>query len=349
MNILFIQNTNMTKTNKEVQIDGPANLLATVPHLLGFNPENSLVVVALKGENDQVVVTMTLDLPQTTEFNQEFMKNLMETIKRSGADGLVAVFFVQKDPQDYDEVANYLMDEVSRQFHIRDILWVYQSKWASFLCLDQDCCPQQGRDLIIDHQVKSTTSLSVVGKTALGTRSELDEFLKVTQVNNDLVPIISRFAKQRAKAEHNKNHPKWAKTQFSFLSQKKAFNAFDEKTWARLLLCLTDIPIRDALLAHHIELSQASKEPNQYLISIAQKWAQVARVSPADFRTPICTCIAAFLWQAGEGILARGAVDFALAQDPQFHLAKLLNNALDSGMPPWEFRDAFTKITNPWS
>ena len=56
----------MTKTNKEVQIDGPANLLATVPHLLGFNPENSLVVVALKGENDQVVVTMTLDLPQTT-------------------------------------------------------------------------------------------------------------------------------------------------------------------------------------------------------------------------------------------------------------------------------------------
>jgi hypothetical protein len=119
--------------------------------------------------------------------------------------------------------------------------------------------------------------------------------------------------------------------------------------WARLLLGLTDIPVRDALLAHHIERAQISEDPNEYLISIAKKWAQVARVSPADFRTPICTCIAAFFWQAGEGILARGAVDFALAQDPQFHLAKLLNNALDSGMPPWEFRDAFTKITNPWS
>jgi hypothetical protein len=55
------------------------------------------------------------------------------------------------------------------------------------------------------------------------------------------------------------------------------------------------------------------------------------------------------MWQAGEGILARSALEFALAQDPQFHLAKLINNALDSGMPPWEFRDAFTKITNPWS
>lgn len=339
----------MTKPKKEVQIDGPANLLATVPHLLGFNPENSLVVVALKGENDRVVVTMTLDLPQANEFDQAFINNLKETIKRSGADGLVAVFFVENNPQTYQEVASILMDKVSTQFHIRDILWVYQNKWASFLCVDQDCCPKAGRDLDVDNQVKSATSLRVIGKPAVGTRRELDEFLKVTQVNNDLVPLISKFAKQRAKAEHNKNHSKWAKTQFSFLSQKKAFNDFDEKTWARLLLGLTDIPIRDALLAHHIELSQVSEDPNQYLISIAQKWAQVARVSPADFRTSICTCIAAFLWQAGEGILARGAVDFALAQDPQFHLAKLLNNALNSGMPPWEFRDAFTKITNPWS
>lgn len=339
----------MTKPKKEVQIDGPANLLATVPHLLGFNPENSLVVVALKGEHDRVVVTMTLDLPQANEFDQEFINNLKETIKRSGADGLVAVFFVEKNPQTYQEVASYLMDEVSSQFHIRDILWVYENRWASFLCADQTCCPTMGRKLLMGKQSSSTSVLKVAEKPTLGTRSELDDFLKVTKVNHELVPLISQFAKQKAKAEHSNNHSKWAKTQFSFLSQKKAFNDFDEKMWARLLLGLTDIPIRDALLAHHIDLSQVSEDPNQYLISIAQKWAQVARVSPADFRTPICTCIAAFLWQAGEGILARGAVDFALAQDPQFHLAKLLNNALNSGMPPWEFRDAFTKITNPWS
>lgn len=339
----------MTKPKREVQIDGPANLLATVPHLLGFNPENSLVVVALKGEHDRVVVTMTLDLPQANEFDQEFINNLKETIKRSGADGLVAVFFVEKDPQTYQEVASYLMDEVSGQFHIRDILWVHENRWASFLCADQTCCPTLGRELLMEKQASSTSVLKVAGKTTLGTRGELDDFLKVTKVNHELVPLISQFAKQKAKAEHSNNHSKWAKTQFSFLSQKKAFNDFDEKMWARLLLGLTDIPVRDALLAHHIERAQSSEDPNEYLISIAKKWAQVARVSPADFRTPICTCIAAFFWQAGEGILARGAVDFALAQDPQFHLAKLLNNALNSGMPPWEFRDAFTKITNPWS
>lgn len=219
----------MTKPKKEVQIDGPANLLATVPHLLGFNPENSLVVVALKGENDRVVVTMTLDLPQANEFDQEFINNLKETIKRSGADGLVAVFFVEKDPQTYEEVASYLMDEVSGQFHIRDILWVFENRWASFLCVDQTCCPTMGRAMLMEKQASSTSVLKVAGKTTLGTRSELDDFLKLTKVNHELVPLISQFAKQKAKAEHNKNHSKWAKTQFSFLSQKKAFNDFDEK------------------------------------------------------------------------------------------------------------------------
>gem|GEM_PF-1017905 len=339
----------MTKPIKEVQIDGPANLLATVPHLLGFNPENSLVIVAVKGENDQVVVAMTIDLPQKVEFDQDFVSNLKETLKRSGADGLVTVFYLENDPQDYVKVANFLMNEVSTQFHVRDILWVYESKWASFLCIDQNCCPANGRPLSVENSSKSSATLSLVGKPMVGNKKELDNFLKPTKVNQDLVPLISKFAKQKARAEHNQNHPKWAKTQFSFLSQKKVFNEFDEKIWARLLFGLTDIPVRDALLAHHIDISQICEDPNEYLVSIARKWAKVARVAPADFRTPICTCVAAFLWQAGEGILARSAVDFALAQDPQFHLAKLLNNALNSGMPPWEFRDAFTKITNPWS
>ena len=70
----------MTKPKKEIQIDGPANLLATVPHLLGFNPENSLVIVAVKGEQDQVVVTMTIDLPE--KIDEDFIQNLCETIKR---------------------------------------------------------------------------------------------------------------------------------------------------------------------------------------------------------------------------------------------------------------------------
>ena len=340
----------MTKLKKEIQIDGPANLLATVPYLLGFNPEKSLVIVAVKGQHDQVVVSMTLDLPDKIEdLDASFMNNLKETLKRSGADGLVAIFYVDSNPQGLKSISELLMTEISTEFHVRDILWVCDHKWASYLCSDESCCPKEGRALEIEKPSMAQKELVLARRSVASKKSDLKDFLEITTVNQDLIPLISQFARQKAKSEHNQTIEKWESTQFKFLSAPKAFKEIDLKLYARLLLGLTDIPVRDALLAHHIELGQIKEDPNQYLFQIAQNWAQVAKVSPETFRPPICTCIAVFMWQAGEGILARSAIDFALAQDPQFHLAKLINNALDSGMPPWEFRDAFTKITNPWS
>jgi hypothetical protein len=340
----------MTKLKKEIQIDGPANLLATVPYLLGFNPEKSLVIVAVKGQHDQVVVSMTLDLPDKMEdLDATFMNNLKETLKRSGADGLVAIFYVDSNPQGLQSISELLMTEISSEFHIRDILWVYDHKWASYLCSDESCCPKEGRSLEIEKPSIARTELVLAGRSVATKKSDLKDFLEITTVNQDLIPLISQFARQKAKSEHNKTIEKWESTQFKFLTAPKAFKELDLKLYARLLLGLTDIPVRDALLAHHIDLAQIKEDPNQYLFQIAQNWAQVAKVAPQTFRPSICTCIAVFMWQAGEGILARSAVDFALAQDPQFHLAKLINNALDSGKPPWEFRDAFTKISNPWS
>ena len=340
----------MTKLKKEIQIDGPANLLATVPYLLGFNPEKSLVIVAVKGQHDQVVVSMTLDLPdKIDDLDANFMNNLKETLKRSGADGLVAIFYVETNPQKLQSISDLLMTEISSEFHVRDILWVCDYKWASYLCSDQSCCPQEGRELEIDKPSMAQTELVLAGRSVAPKKSDLKDFLESTTVNQELIPYLSQFARQKAKAEHSKTLEKWESTQFKFLTSKKAIQDLDLKLSARLLFGLTDIPIRDALLAHHIELAQINEDPNQYLFQLAQNWAQVAKISPNTFRSPICTCIAVFMWQAGEGILARSAIEFALAQDPQFHLAKLINNALDSGMPPWEFRDAFTKITNPWS
>jgi hypothetical protein len=321
-----------------------------VPYLLGFNPEKSLVIVAVKGQHDQVVVSMTLDLPDKIEdLDAKFMNNLKETLKRSGADGLVAIFYVETNPHGLQSISDLLMTEISTEFHVRDILWACEGNWASYLCSDESCCPTEGRKLEIDKPSIAQTELVLAGRSVASNRSDLSNFLESTTVNQDLIPILSQIARQKSKAEHSQTLEKWESSQFKFLTSKKAIQDLDLKLSARLLFGLTDIPIRDALLAHHIDLAQINEDPNQYLFQIAQNWAEVAKVSPQTFRPPICTCVAVFMWQAGEGILARSAIEFALAQDPQFHLAKLINNALDSGMPPWEFRDAFTKISNPWS
>jgi hypothetical protein len=234
----------MTKLKKEIQIDGPANLLATVPYLLGFNPEKSLVIVAVKGQHDQVVVSMTLDLPDKMEdLDATFMNNLKETLKRSGADGLVAIFYVDSNPQGLQSISELLMTEISSEFHVRDILWVCDHKWASYLCSDESCCPKEGRALEIEKPSIAQTELVLAGRSVATKKSDLTNFLEITTVNQDLIPLISQFARQKAKSEHNQTIEKWESTQFKFLTAPKAFKELDLKLYARLLFGLTDIPV----------------------------------------------------------------------------------------------------------
>lgn len=46
-----------------LRIDGPVGLIAVVPHLLGFTPEASLVVVGTRPPTGRVQVALRYDLP----------------------------------------------------------------------------------------------------------------------------------------------------------------------------------------------------------------------------------------------------------------------------------------------
>ena len=46
-----------------VRVDSPAALLAIIPHLFGFMPEASVVVIGLTPPRDRVRVTFRYDLP----------------------------------------------------------------------------------------------------------------------------------------------------------------------------------------------------------------------------------------------------------------------------------------------
>ena len=103
----------MTKLKKEIQIDGPANLLATVPYLLGFNPEKSLVIVAVKGQHDQVVVSMTLDLPDKISLVDQLdekleRKKVLAVLKKMSPDyrEILTLYFFEG--QSYQEISDIL-------------------------------------------------------------------------------------------------------------------------------------------------------------------------------------------------------------------------------------------------
>lgn len=46
-----------------IQVTSPATLLAVIPHLLGFHPHDSLVVLALAGPHARIITIVRFDLP----------------------------------------------------------------------------------------------------------------------------------------------------------------------------------------------------------------------------------------------------------------------------------------------
>jgi hypothetical protein len=64
-------------------------------------------------------------------------------------------------------------------------------------------------------------------------------------------------------------------------------------------------------------------------------WRHVlTRVTEPYAAAPACRLSFA-AWRAGEGALANVALDRALAADPHYSMARLLQELFISGLPPW--------------
>jgi hypothetical protein len=333
----------MTKTKKVIKVSGPENLILVLPELLGFSPMQCLIIVGVKGPQDKVIFTKEIELPRkTSDLSISFLGQIKQLVQDSDCDGLIALFYIPENLPIYKATSEMFVKDLSNDVYFKDILWVIEDSWASYLCHDLDCCPLEGK------KVKQV-SVRQLQVQKLVNPKNYENIFKSIGVDPKIMSEFSRFNSQQVKASKNKKLVSWQKLQFKYLSQKSAFSKYSNKLGARLLYALTDIAIRDALLAHYIASSVNKKDPVKYLNQIAQAWTHIINVSPTELRSPICTCIGVLWWQAGETSKATQALLVARENDPTYRLTNLVVHALETGMPAQEFRDSFTKISNPWT
>jgi hypothetical protein len=140
--------------NNEVIIDGPVDLLNNIPSLLGFKPRNTLIVVGTNSPHDKLVKTLTIpfiEFEENPELVQEMLKNKFSEV----CDSVVLVFYMNEGFQfeasfiQLEDYATELFDKIQVEINlgVRDVLWVKENKWASFICQDKNCCPKGGREL----------------------------------------------------------------------------------------------------------------------------------------------------------------------------------------------------------
>jgi hypothetical protein len=136
---------NPTPDRPPVQVNSPAAVLAVVPHLLGFVPETSLVVIGAGPPRDRVQVAMRYDLPDPPDagFAAEIAAHAVGVLTRHHmATAIVAGY-------GSGALVTPLADAIRAAAHstgleLREILRVQDCRYWSYLCSDPSCCPADG-------------------------------------------------------------------------------------------------------------------------------------------------------------------------------------------------------------
>src|SRR6266566_4803453 len=128
-----------------VRPGSPAELLAIVPHLLGFAPQASLVVMGTAPPRGRVKVTLRYDLPDPPGAGvaADIAAHAVGVV---GSQQLKAMMAVAYGTETLVDPVAYALRDAARQagIKLRDVLRVEGGRYWSYACGDEACCPAAG-------------------------------------------------------------------------------------------------------------------------------------------------------------------------------------------------------------
>jgi len=139
------QNSRAAQPSIVVRVDSPAALLAVIPHLLGFMPEASVVVIGLTPPRDRVRVTLRYDLPDPPD--ADLVADIAgHAVGVISSQHLTAAIAVGYGPEPLvTPAADAVRDAAQRAgIDLHDFLRVEGGRYWSYRCGDEACCPAAG-------------------------------------------------------------------------------------------------------------------------------------------------------------------------------------------------------------
>jgi len=306
----------MSSAKPALRISGPGDLLAAVPRLLGFHPEESLVIIGLA--DGQLIATARMDLTDCSKHVEQTVGAMV----RGGATELVGAVFTATRagldaPLPHTDIVDRL-DAAAKDadVQVRDCLLVSNGRRWSYTCTSAGCCPPEGTILPSGPGVFEADA-TVLGMTVAPNRAALRE--RFTKLPDTITPLLSpeleaplgftvgELLGAAAKAER----------------PGKATFPSDEDA-ARFAVALTRYPVRDALWL----------AIDEEAIKGGELWLDLARRLPSPYDAPALFLYAWGTWRQGDGTVAGMAAQLAVESDPKYSAADLLLVALAQGVDP---------------
>lgn len=330
----------MTSAARPVaRLTSPAEVVAVVPALCGFVPQESLVVVALRGARRRLGLTMRFDLDWARSDAVGAAEEVADRLELDGAGQVVLVVFSELPGElCWSGLVEQVRDAcAARGIGTNEALLVRDGRWYSYVCTDDACCPSAGTSLVVE----PTPALRLVeaervlgGRVVLGSRAELVASLAPPVL---LAAAAARQALDTAVDVWLERHERLGRHALRRHGLAAARALVDGALTgspvslvdaAELTVAVQDVLVRD-------EIATWCLDDRDALLSVL---VQTARLVVAPDDAPVLALVAWVAYADGDGGLANVALDRCLTSDPDYALGHLLREMLLRQVPPAEVR-----------
>jgi len=324
---------NASASHPPVRISPVAGLLAAIPPLLGFTPENSLVVVGVTPEGRvQVAFRYDLPTPPSADAAAEIAKHALGVLTHQKlALAIVAGYGPGTSVTPLADTFRAAAPEGGVRLH--DVLRVEDGRFWSYLCTDPACCAAEG--VVFDPAAEpAARALIAAGQRVLPSRDALAATVApVTGADAEAMRQATKQAKRAAARLITRKGPD-ALVRPGLTAVSAAIGLYRDGGsmvptigFAWLTLVLKQLRIRDD--------AWARMDPHHHAAH-RRLWTDLVRRAQSGYVAAPACLLAFTAWQGGDGALANIALDRALADDPAYSMALLLRDILDAGVPPTE-------------
>ncbi|HEY5353534.1 MAG TPA: DUF4192 domain-containing protein [Streptosporangiaceae bacterium] len=322
----------------QVRVSSPADVLAVVPHLLGFHPANSLVVMGVGRPKARVQLAFRYDLPDPPDavHAADIAEHAAEVLRHRRLSSVIGVGYGP------GALVTPVADALAAALHgaglrLHELMRVEDGRYWSYLCQNPECCPAEGVPFDVRANPASA-AMTVAGLVAYPDRAALAGTLApVTGAAARSMERATSQARARAADLITQASPSLGRgtkllvdagrqaVQEAIATYRAGGRLEADEPVAWLTVALAHLAVRDDAWARMDPVHRAAH---------LRLWTDVVRrATPAYLPAP-ASLLAFTAWQSGEGALANIAIDRALAADPAYSLAQLLREIMDAGVPP---------------
>jgi hypothetical protein len=331
----------------DVRLSDPGEIAASLPHLLGFRPRESVVLISLTGPSGgRVGLTVRADIPDGRDAGTA-ARVLARSVCTDRPCGVLLA--VVSDAADEDApdggpdlphrvlVGELVRALADRAAPVREVLLVRGGRWWSYDC-PQACCAPGAGTLLPAGVPELEVAAVATGMVVEADRNDLaGRIAPPAGFDRDAMVAASvRAAAECSAAIVADGWDTTAEASWAAISAavarcrpgRPSAPLTDDET-ARVLWGLRDVHVRDRALQFALGPDAAAAET---------LWTACTRRALAPLDAAPATLLAVSAWLRGDGAMANVALTRALDGDPRYRLARLLAQGLASCLAPAELR-----------